>query len=169
MIIMLRLFKFAAIAIFFVLAACGPTKDDAINHNDELVKDQKEILGLEDNLIGSFAEWNYNLAKSDLKAYQDKLAAMQEKYDNMKAFDKEDNFRLSMIELIKGLKEQADNNYPMLLEFIPLAESIEDMDDDTYYAMHDLLDVIDDESNAVNDKFLDAQKVFAKKYDIALE
>jgi hypothetical protein len=166
---MKRLLQIAAAGLLFVLVSCGPTQDQAISHNDVLVQDQKEILALEDNLINSIVDWEYQTAKNDLKIYQEKLSELEKKYNDMKAFDKEDEFRLAMINLIKALKEQADVNYAMVIEFIPLAPTIDELEDDPLYEMFEILDIIDAESDTANKKFLEAQETFAKKYDFTLQ
>jgi len=166
---MKKLFQLSAVLVLFVLAACGPTKEDAIKFNDGLVADQKEILGLEDNLITSIVDWKYDQSKSDLMAYQGKLAEYLKKYEDMKAFDKEDEFRLSMIVLLKALKEQADVNYPAVIDFIPLSLTIDELEDEPMTALFDILDEIDLKSDAANSQFLDAQKKFAEKYELQLQ
>jgi hypothetical protein len=166
---MKKLVKFTAIGLLFLFAACGPSKEDAIKHNDSIVADQKEILALEDNLIGSIADWNYVFAASDLKVYQDKLNEYIKKYEDMKAFDKDDAFRLSMLQLLKGLKEQADGNYLLVLEIMSGSETMDELDDENYNALLDILDDVDLKSDEANNQFLDAQKKFAEQYDLQLK
>ncbi len=167
---MKKILQFTAIAISLFIAACGaPTKEEAIDYNDELVADQKEILALEDNLIGSIVDWKYENAKSDLAVYQSKINEYHTKYEDMKSFDKEDEFRLAMIDLLKALKEQAEGNYPEVIEYIPLSETIDDLEDEPLMQLLDILDEIDLNSDSANGQFLDAQKKFADKYELQLQ
>jgi len=166
---MKKLFQLSAIGLLFVFASCGPSKEDAIKHNDAVVADQKEVLALEDNLINGIAEWNFTLAQSELKAYQDKLNEFIKKYDEMKKFDKEDIFKNSMLILLKTLKEQAEGNYTKVLGYMETNEVADSLDDASYDALLDILDEIDLKSDSANNQFLDAQKKFAEKYEIQLK
>lgn len=87
----------------------------------------------------------------------------------MKSFDKEDEFRLAMIDLLKALKEQAEGNYPEVIEYIPLSETIDDLEDEPLMQLLDILDEIDLNSDSANGQFLDAQKKFAEKYQLQLQ
>jgi hypothetical protein len=133
-----------------------------------MVKDQKEILALEDNLITSIVDWNYNSSKSDLKAYQEKLSEYLDKYEKMDAFDKEDEFRLAMINLCKVLKEVSETHYPEAIEYITMSETLDSLPDEPLMELLDILDEIDLKSDDANNEFLDAQKKFAEKYELQL-
>lgn len=166
---MKKVVQFLGVLFMFALVACGPTTEDAIKFNDELVTDQKEVLALEDNLITSLVDWEYENAQADLATLSDKVNALLKKYEDMKPFDKEDEFRQSMISLLKAFKEQAETNYTLAIEYIPYSATLDELDEALLEELLDVLDQIDIAVEAANQNFLDTQVKFAEKYKLTLE
>jgi len=153
-------------ALTFILIACGPTKNQAKEFMDQVVRDQKEVMKLEGNLVQNVVNLNLEESKSDLKVYQENLSKYLDKYTNMEAFDKDDELRLAMIELCTVLKEMADINYLEAINYLAEMETPTPPHQQSLLVLFDILGFIDLKSDEANDKFLEAQKIFIEKYNL---
>ena len=156
-----------SIAFLMTMTSCGPTTEDAIAHNDKIVADQKDMLELEDDLIYAITE------DGDLdvieEAYDDYVKYLEEtlkKYEEMDAFDENDTFRKSMIDLLTTFLDVAKGEYRDLIDI--WSKDAEDLTEQDFDDWDQLIEDIDDKEIKANDNFLDAQKDFAAEYNFTL-
>jgi len=165
---MKRLSQLLAAAFMLFLVACGPTKDQAIEFNDQIVKDQKNALLLAENLMSSIYDWDGVQAAKDLKSFQNGISDMIKKYEEMKKFDKEDEFRTAMISLLKVI-EKSNDGFEGIVELMEEYPDPSVLTDDDAFEIEDIMDDIFDTIDVENKIFLRVQESFAKKYEFPLE
>jgi hypothetical protein len=165
---MKRIFQLSAAALLLALVACGPTKEQAIDFNDEVVADQKEALTLAENLMSSIYDWDADQASSDLKDFQDGISGMMKKYEEKSEFDKEDEFRKAMISLLKVMEETGEG-FEEIVELVVDYPDLSVFTDDELADIEETMDEIFETIDVENKKFLDVQESFAKKYEFTLE
>lgn len=164
---MKKIFLLLGIVFAATMISCGPTTDDAIKHNDSIVADQKEMLDLESDFVNAIVDGKDESAiKKAYSKYTDFLEEMEKKYSEMDSFDDKDTFRKAMIDLIKEFKDVAENEYDEMVKiYTKDADALTDAD---FEKWEDLTDAVDNKESKANDKFLDAQKEFAKEYNFEL-
>lgn len=165
---MKRFLQLSAAAFLLDLVACGPTKEQAIEFNDSVVADQKDALSLAENMMASIYDWDYDQAEGDFEDFQSGIGEMLKKYEEMSAFDKEDEFRLAMIDLLKVM-EGTFETFEEILGIIDDNPDLATLSDDDASDIEDELDAIFEEIDAENKDFLAVQEKFAEKYDFRLE
>ncbi len=151
------------IAVTFV--SCGPTRQGAIDLNDTIVTDQKQILDKENKLIAAFN------AGSDRKAIEaahkemlNLLNSLQKKYADMEPFDDKDTFRKAMIELIDTYKSITVNEYSEMIKI-----SFEEYDEAANLKWKSLVKSLNDKAGGANDRWLTAQEEFCKQYNFDIQ
>ena len=154
------------IAVIFV--SCGPTRQGAIELNNTIVADQKQILEKENKLIAAFNNTNSDrkTVEAAYKELLNLLNSLQKKYADMKPFDNKDTFRKAMIELINTYKSITVNEYKEMIDI-----SFEKYDEAANLKWKSLVKSLNDKAGSANDRWLTAQKEFSKQYkfDIQLE
>ncbi|HPS82975.1 MAG TPA: hypothetical protein PLA88_01575 [Bacteroidales bacterium] len=165
---MKKIFLLIGIAFAATMISCGPTTEDAIKHNDNIVADQKEMLDLESDFVNAIVDGQDEAAiKKSYKKYTDYLGEMEKKYDEMDEFDEKDTFRKAMIGLVKEFKKVAENEYDEMVKiYTKDADALTDAD---FEKWEELTNVVDEKESKANDDFLDAQKEFAKEYNFELK
>lgn len=180
---MKKIFFLLGFVAVFVLSACDsktkssedsdqsevnvPTTEEAIDHNDDIVGTQSEMIQLENDLVYAISE-DGSIDAIDA-AYDDYLSFFKKKikeYDKMDAFDESDTFREAMIDLLDAFEEVAKNEWKAVIDLLSKdPEEITDQDIEDYDV---LLEEIDFKENKANQKFLKKQEEFAKEYDFKL-
>lgn len=165
---MKKIFLLLGIVFAATMIACGPTTEDAINHNDNLVADQKELLDLESDFVNAIVDGQEEaVIKKTYKKYTDFLNETEKKYAEMDEFDEKDTFRKAMINLIKVYKEVAENEYDEMVEIY--MKNTDDLTDADFEKWEELTNMVDNKESKANDDFLDAQKEFSKEYNFDLK
>ncbi len=166
---MRKLLQLAAVALVLVFAACGPSTEDVISYNDGIVADQSELIMMENEIVENIYDYyDYPASKKSYDAYTAKVNELLTKYEEMKPFDDEDEFRVAMIDLLKVHKEQLEEYYLVIIDFMEVYPDVSEVDDESAENIVVILDAILEATNAQNEKFLETQKVFAKKYNVEL-
>jgi len=154
------------LAVFFV--SCGPTRQGAIDLNDTIIADQKQILEKENKLIAALENTNSDrkTIENSHKDLLNLLNSLQKKYADMEPFDDRDTFRKAMIELISTYKSITTNEYKEMINVC-----FGEYDERANAKWKSLVKSLNDKAGSANDKWLDAQEEFAKQYkfDIQLE
>ncbi|KAF5057228.1 hypothetical protein DSECCO2_359010 [anaerobic digester metagenome] len=165
---MKKIFLLLGIAFAATMISCGPTTEDAIKHNDDIVADQKEMLDLESDFVDAIVNGQDEAdIKKTFKKYTDFLGEMEKKYDEMDEFDEKDTFRKAMISLVKEFKKVAENEYDEMVKIY--TKDPDALTDADYEKWEELTTVVDEKESKANDEFLDAQKEFAKEYNFDLK
>lgn len=159
---------FASFFALLMVATLGAqTVDQAIAHNDKLVMDQKKILILEGHLVTAFVNGSgSDTIDIEFEIYNDYLAFMKSKYTDIKKFDKEDVFRVAMVELVGTFIAVAQTEYKELTELFAIPS--DELTDEHYKRWDVLVEQIDVKENKANEAFLAAQKKFAATYGFSL-
>jgi len=162
--IMKNLFYFFIVVVFVV--GCSRTREDAVKFNNAVVADQKQIIEAINKLITTFEDTNVTKIEAQYQEHIKLLEEMRSKYANMKPFDEEDDLRKAFIEFIDANLLCAKQEYAQLIEIL------KKYDEKTYWSYKNKWDsiahVVLDKEQRTNDKFLEAQKKFAEKYEITL-
>jgi len=165
---MKKIFLLLGIAFAATMISCGPTTEDAIKHNDDIVADRKEMLDLESDFVDAIVNGQDEAdIKKTFKKYTDFLGEMEKKYDEMDEFDEKDTFRKAMISLVKEFKKVAENEYDEMVKIY--TKDPDALTDADYEKWEELTTVVDEKESKANDEFLDAQKEFAKEYNFDLK
>lgn len=166
---MKKIFLTLGVAVVFLMTmtSCGPTTEDAIAKNDEIVADQKAMLELEDDLISAITEdGDIDVIEDAYDEYVDFLEKTLKEYEDMEAFDDNDTFRKAMIALLTEFTDVAKNEYRDLIDI--WSKDAEDLTEQDFDDWDNLIEDIDDKEGDANDAFLDAQKDFAAEYNFEL-
>ncbi len=165
---MKKIFLLIGIAFAATMISCGPTTEDAIKHNDNIVADQKEMLDLESDFVNAIVDGQDESAiKKTFKKYTDFLDEMEKKYNDMDEFDEKDTFRKAMINLVTEFKKVAKNEYDEMVQIY--TKDPDALTDTDFEKWEELTNVVDEKESKANDEFLDAQKEFAKEYNFDLK
>ena len=161
-------YLFTILMMVFVFASMAQTQDEAIAWNDKLVDSQKKMLALEDEMIVAITE------DGDIEtiavAYINYLTYINETiayYESVDPFDRKDIFRKELLKLFGVFRDVAVNEYAEILKlwFTPA----DDLSEEDFNRWDELINIVDEKEIASNDKFLEVQIEFAKKYKFVLE
>jgi len=157
--------KIFLLSILFLLG-CSHTREDAVKFNNTVVADQKQIIESINKLIKTFEDTNFSKTETQYKEHVKLLEEMRSKYQSMKPFDDEDILRKTFLEYIDTNLTCAKKEYAQLVDIL------KKYDEKTYWKYKSKWDsiahIVMDKEQRINDKFLEAQKKFAEKYEITL-
>lgn len=161
------------IGLFCIQYSCSHrTKEEALALNDSIVNDQVSIVKTEEQLYNAIIALNFIEAETIYKNFLDSLQQIQTKYEKMKPFDQDDEFRKAIINLVLTYKMVVENEYKELITVVKKLSSFENTDELEFNNSHvkfkNLLDSIGAKIENSNNDFLQAQKVFADKYNLKL-
>lgn len=161
------IFTFTILALF--LASCSTRSEQAAEYNDSIIGYQKSIIDALVMMDSTFADSNavrekvgYSFATLQSRV---KLAILA--LDSIGPFQKDPSLQLSARELFKNYEEMIDNDYKKLVEIKLLpAESVNVAIVDSNFAIQSHIHL---QSKIAQDKFLQAQGEFGKKYHLDFE
>jgi hypothetical protein len=160
---------FAIISSLFVsaiLVSCGPSTDDAVKYNDELVNQQTKVFEKETALIEAISKnmpEKLDLLYGDLKKQIDESIAA---VDKMESFDGKTDFKDAAMKVFTAYKEVVDNEYKEMIKYSKVPDTLYTPEDDDKVIA--LSKKIDDKLNKSVDDFVQVQKSFAEKYKFEL-
>lgn len=152
--------------LFFT--ACGPTTDDAIKYNDQIIDQQVKIIGTIDNLYDALEKWT-NHGGMDA-AYQNAMKQVELGTADVSAMDKFDGsteFKDAALKLFGIYKSVLDNEFKEMI-------AINKLPDDQYTTeMKAKFDQLNDMAFKKMDDGLNELQVvqnrFAAKYKFEIE
>lgn len=153
------------LGLFFVYS-CSRTREDAAKFNNAVVADQKIIIESINKLIDAFEDTNYQHIEKKHAEHIRLLEEMKVKYSNMQPFDDEDILRKAFIEFIDTNYSCAKKEYAMLVDILKVTTEKTYWDNKKKW--DSIAHVVQEKEQRINDKFLEAQKKFADRYDITL-
>ena len=164
----MKKFAIAVIGSLFlsaVLVSCGPTKEDAIKYNDELIKEQTKVLEAESAIFDAVTN-NPSKLDASFESLKSQVKESTEAVEKMKAFDGKTDFKDALLKLFttfKGLNEKE------FAEYISIGKlQGNDFTPEKGDRMISLGKTIDDAVLKANDDFIKTQKEFAAKYKFEL-
>jgi len=149
-----------------ILVSCGPTSNDAIKYNDELVNQQTKVFEKETVLIDAISKNMPDKLEglySDLKKQVDESISAVEKMD---AFDGKTDFKDAAMKVFNTYKDVTANEYNDMIKYSKIPDSLYTQEDDD--KVIELSKKIDDKLNKSVDDFIQIQKSFAGKYKFEL-
>lgn len=156
------------ISFLLVITSCKNIEKKAINYNERIVQLHYEILKLEYDLINNLFEGSDTAEIATLVAnYNNELNEKLQYIKKIKAFDKEDELRLSLIDLVESMIQISNNEYKELAQILktPIDTTVNSYKIES--KLKEITTNIDNKSKIANQKFLDAQTKFANKYNLA--
>lgn len=154
-------------SLFFVfLAACGPTKEDAIDYNDAIIAEQKAILEKENQLINTIANNQQDQIKKVHKELIDQIDNSIKTIKELKGHSQFDNFKKATVDLFETYKSVVKNEYSKVIEIamLPDEEYTQEADDE----IMEVSGQIDSKLEKALNDFGAAQEEFAKELGFQL-
>lgn len=141
--------------------ACGPTKEDAIKYNDEIIVEQRKVVNAENDLTGAIKSnaGNLDAVLAKLVAQVDESTATVTK---MESFDKKTEFKDAALKLFAVYKDVATGEYKAWLA--NLKTPAEMVDDKVLAEETELVAKINEKIDKALNDFTKAQDDFAAKY-----
>lgn len=165
----LIIISFLSIALFS--CSNNATKDEASNHNDQVVKLQEKLIYAGQDAINAFIDGNFEDAKKLTKNWKLVSKDVLSKSNKIDPIDDQDDLRKSLIKLTEKYIDIIDNEIPQLISVIEKTKRI-DIDQEEYDSlvngMNNMIYEIDNKCKNVNEQFLKDQKAFGKRYDLNL-
>jgi hypothetical protein len=149
-----------------LLVSCGPSADDAIKYNEELVNQQTKIFDKESALIEVISK---NMPEkldglcAELSKQIDESISIVEKMD---AFDGKTELKDAALKVFKTYKDVVSNEYKSMIAYSKTPDSLYTQEDDD--KVMELSNKIDEKLNKAIDEFVELQKQFASKYKFEL-
>lgn len=154
------------IIISAVLVACGPTKDDAVNFNDQIVSAQKSCLKAEGDFYDVCDKLNPDDIKKAFADFQSSVNVSVKKIEEAEAHDDFDAYRQSAVNLLNAYKKMLD------LEFANYADlyciPTKDFTEADEERQKELSAKINTSLDLLNKNFIAEQQRFADKWDFTL-
>lgn len=161
-------FVLLTLSVTLFLASCAPTKEDAMDYNDKIIREQKKVVQGEKDLINAIKK---NLTKgntldellNDLSKQIDESKKIVEEMDK---FDGKSDFKDAALKFFASYRDVVDNEYKAWLENMKTPAEL--VTDDVLYEEDELINAINRKLDKATNDFLDAQKDFAAKYQFKL-
>lgn len=157
------------LAVFaFVLASCGPTKNDAIDYNDKIIREQKKIIQVEKELIDAIKK---NLIKGNtlddiMAEFTAQIEDSRKVIEELGNLGSKSEFKDAALAFLDAYKDVVDNEYKKWLVNIRIPD--EEVTADVLYEEDELIASINRKLDKANSDFIGAQKDFCAKWDIVL-
>jgi len=162
-------YTFALLALV-LLSQCGPTTQDAIDYNDELIAEELLVIDRINDLDNAMATWNPKEIEPALDAAKVQIDKSIKILEGLGGFDGDNSFVDACLELFKVFKSQVNDEYAEQLGIIKIyndtPNSYTTVEENRYNAINDILD---EEYYPVFDKFSVAQEDFADKWGFMLD
>jgi len=157
-----------SLSIMFLLNSCAPTKEDAMNYNDKIIKEQKKIVENEKQFISAVKE---NLTKGPtldniLKDLSTQIDESKKVVEGMDKFNGKSDFKDAALKFIGAYRNVVDNEYKAWLKNLKTPDEL--VTNDVIYEEEELVHAINRKLDKANNDFLDAQKEFAATYKFKL-
>lgn len=164
------IYTFALLAVI-LLSQCGPTMQDAIDYNDELIAEETDVIDKINDLDVAMNDWdNPAGVKLALDAAKTQLDKSMKAVETMGDFDGNSEFINSCLDLFKVFKSQLNDEYQRKYEIIKIynetPEKYTTVEENEY---NNLNTQLDDEYYPAFDRFSKAQEDFAAEWGFTLD
>jgi hypothetical protein len=164
-----RITYFYFLSAVLLFSSCANRAEKAAEYNDSIIQYQKSIVDALVEMDSTFSDTDatrdrvgYSYANLQLKV---KLAIQA--LDSIGSFQKDPSLQLSARELFREYEELVDNDYKRLVEIELLpAESVSVAVVDSNFVIQSHIHL---QSKIAQDKFLNAQEEFGKKFHLEFE
>ncbi len=161
-------FALLTVSFIFFLASCAPTKEDAMDYNDKIIREQKKVVKCEKDLINAIKMKFYedNTIDDLLNDLSKQIDGSKKIVEEMEDFDGKTDFKDAALKFFAAYREVVDKEYTAWLENMKTPAELV-----TGAVLHEekkLINAINRKLDKATNDFLDAQKDFAAKYDFKL-
>src|ERR1051325_3432996 len=150
------------VGILFLLVSCGPTKQNAIDFNDEIVDAQKACLAAESDFYNVCDSLNPDDIKTALATFKTKVKDCVSKVEGSKADKEFDAYRQSAVNLLKEYENMLDKEFTEYAGLYSIAT--DDYTDDDAARQKELANKINTSLDLLNKNFIAEQQRFADKW-----
>ncbi|MCF6366217.1 MAG: hypothetical protein L3J35_08450 [Bacteroidales bacterium] len=158
------------LGFMFVLlfSQCGPTTEDAINYNDEIIAEQLDVIDKINDLDDAVTTYDSQQIKTALDAAKTQVEKSIKKLNEIGSFDGDSKFVDECTALFKIFESQINDEYKEQYEIYAERDAGNYTDEDQARS-EELFKLIDDKYFPAHDKFTQAQDEFAAKWGFNLE
>lgn len=157
-------FTISSLAALFV--SCGPTKNDAIKYNDQLIAIQKSLSPAYNTFINQIDGHNKDSLKLSYASFCSKAKSCLDECTALKAFGGSTEYRDAALDYFRTINTMADNEGKQIMDIALMdREKITDKEVDV---MKTASSKFDTESARVLQKVGEAQVVFSTKWKFAI-
>jgi len=156
-----------AVSILLFFTQCGPTTQDAVDYNEKVITDQLLVIDAINNLDSTFISYNPKLIEPALNNANLQVEKAISNLKEFGVFNNDSGFYNGTMALYNLFEKQLNNEYLEQFEIYKLSE--EDYTEAKRIRYNELLEKINDDYALISDKFLVAQKDFAKKWNLELK
>lgn len=161
-----NLFYSLLLIVVVFITSCGPTVEDAIKYNDNIIAEETAIIDKINTLDNEFRTYDPLLIEPALDSALIQVNHSIGVLEGIKDFDGTKEFKAQTLEFFKMFKSQLENEYSEMLKIYKLPEDKYTTAEEDRY--NELIKKIDDEYKAQFEKFSNTQKAFADKYGFTL-
>jgi hypothetical protein len=156
----------ASFVLALVLTSCGPSQNDAIKYNDQLIAIQKALVPFHQGFIDQIDGHNTDSLKLMQEMFVAKSKEALENCQKLQPFAEKRDYLDAAIEYFKTMNDLANNESKMIMETMvkdSTQVTEEDMNKITEYAGK-----FDSEYERIMKKVQDAQNAFAVEWKFQL-
>ena len=155
-----------ALLMVLILSQCGPTTQDALDYNDELIAEELLVIDKLDGLTNALSTYEPENIGPAINAAKDQVDNSIKVLEVLGGFDGNTEFVDACMELFKVFKSQLNDEYAEQFEIYKLPlDQYGKVEEDRY---NELNTIIDAEYYPAFEKFSKAQEDFAEKWDFDL-
>lgn len=149
-----------------ILSQCGPTSQDALEYNDELIEEELLVIDKMDELTNALSTYEPSNIEPAINAAKVQVDNSIKVLEELGGFDGNTEFVDACMDLFKVFKSQLNDEYAEQFEIYKLPlDQYGKVEEDRY---NELNTIIDAEYYPVFEKFSKAQEDFAEKWDFDL-
>jgi hypothetical protein len=162
---------FNSLSILFLitcLSSCAPTKEEAMNYNDKIIKEQKKVIKAENEVISAIKDKNMDILvvqglNEGLSRQVDESIAAIEKLEK---FDGNTDFKDAALKFMKIYREVVSKDYKAWIDNLKIP--IDKLTNEDLSQEKIIVADLNRKLNNANADFVNAQKDFALKYKFTL-
>lgn len=163
-----KVFYPVALLMVLLLSQCGPTMQDAMDYNDELIAEQSDVIDKINDLDEAVMTYDSKQIETALKAAKTQVEKSIKATDEIGGFDGDTKFADECTALFKMFESQINGEYAEQLKIYAARDAGNYTEDDEKRS-EELFELIDDKYNPAFEKFSKAQENFADKWGFILE
>ena len=156
-----------SVATTFILTSCGPSQNDAIKYNDQIVSVQKSLLPIHEAFIDQIDGHNVDSLKIVHEQFTAKAKSTLEECQKMKDFNGKREYLEAALDYFKAIQGLADNEGKQIVQIMTKDSSQvteKDVADVTAFAAK-----FDSEYARVLKQVQDAQMAFSKEWKFEIK
>jgi len=162
-----KIFYFLSFFSLLLFSQCGPTVQDAIDYNENIIEDQLIVIDEINSVDSVFTTYNPEEIDAEISNAKKKVANAISNLKRLGVLNEDSSFYNGTMELYKLFESQLNNEYAEQLEIYKLSE--DDYTEEKRLRYNELLNKINNDYGVVNKKFILGQKSFAESWGLEIE